>query len=522
MRMFEKKMVGLLVVSILLSLGAVALAGEEFEPYREPGVTAGYGTRVQYYIVPDGYPPYESRTRFLGTLEGTWYEMGVQYGERAGDLICNASDFLWMRLSKKYGPEHCREDLDRYAKAIDEFWPEMTNFMKGIAKGASPELAKSRYKGELSDFHSIVICNAFPDMLWGHPLPKYHKGKMTPLPKKTSLLIDPEEEQLSMCTGMALSGKSKLTPKGMLVSPTKNGETILTQNMDIGEFAPWAWNVAYVGIPSDPEANIYWTLCMAGKTGGNNGAVNEKGLALGSHAGGWRERPKEFSDPSDFGAGEHMGVVYTIAYADNAKEAIEFYTVGSPAYRARTGRKSVKHSSKYIYTIADPDEVAVVEPTAHSYAIRRPGDFSEAGNYVVCGNWNASEYYFDENNVRHPVPPPLKKRWYSQERYYAYDWHLKYHMGEMDVPMAKQMMAMNWRYDVDTGKKLILAKDGRSPIALEGRTPCRYRTIDKGGTMTSFIASVKKHGKTEIWWTQGRPCEWLGPWQHIDFAGFHR
>jgi hypothetical protein len=520
----DKKAMGLIIAIILISFGALALSDEQADPYKKIGSTLGYGTRVQYYEVPEGYPKFEVRTRFIGNLRGTWHEMGIQYGKASGDLIRYAADSLWMDLSEEYGPEHLKEDIDRYAKAIDDYAPRMTQFLKGIATGASEELAQSPYKAEWSDFQMIILINCFPSLDWMHPPLEYHKGKTTPIPKKRSMQVSPIMEEIALaCTGMALSGKSKLTPHGFLLSATKNGETIITQNMDVGTFYPWGWNVSYVATPSDPEANVFWSISTAGMAGGNNMIVNEKGLALGLYAGGWKgERPEDFSDPHDFGVNWQPLFVYTIAYADNVGEAIELLTLGSSEYRTKTGSKIVMHAGKWGYMVADPDEVAMVEVTSHRYAIRHPGDMKEAGNYVVYGNWNGSKFYFDENNLRREVPPrlkPLSER--TMARYYAFDWHLRYHLGEVDITMAQEMTGMTWLYDRKTGRRLDFAEDG-IPIYLKQGTPCNFRNLNKGGTMWSSSAILRRNGKSQIWWTKGRPCEWLGPWDHIDFAGFIR
>ena len=518
-QIFRKKMIGLLILCILLTFSPFTLEADQVSPYKEIGSTPGYGTRVQYYVVPDGYPKFENRTRFIGNLRGTWHEMGVQYGQRAGDLIRYASDFLWEKNSKKFGPKHLKEDIDRYAKAIDEYSPKMTEFLKGIAEGASEELAKSSYKGQLSNFDRIILNNIFASLTWMHPTPEFHKGKITPIPQKSSMHISPTSEEVGIgCTGMAVSGKPRVSTKGILPSPTKSGETIINQNMDVGEYVPWGWNVTYVATPSDPEANVFWSISMAGMAGGNNMIVNDKGLALALYAGGWKERPKEFDDPTDFGITWQPLYVYTAAYADNVKEAIELLTLGPSEYRTRTGKKTVTHTGGWGYMVADPDDIAMVEVTAHRYAMRYPGDMKEAGNYLVYGNWHGSNHYFDENNVKKEVPPPLKTR-YGQERSASFDWHLRYHLGEVDIAMAKKMTGMTWRFDIETGKRLDFAEDGITPIYLK-ETPCRFIGLDKGGTMWGSCAILKKNGKSEIWWTKGRPSEWLGPWQHINFAGY--
>ena len=53
-QMFGKKMVGLLILFIMLTFSPFTLGADQVSPYKEIGSTLGYGTRVQYYVVPDG------------------------------------------------------------------------------------------------------------------------------------------------------------------------------------------------------------------------------------------------------------------------------------------------------------------------------------------------------------------------------------------------------------------------------------------------------------------------------------
>lgn len=513
MKTSGKKRVGLFVISIMLIPITFALAAEQATPYKgRIGAFVGYSTTMQNYEVPEGFPKYETRTRFIGNLRGTWYEMGLQYGRRAADLIRWSTDYMLMVSLKKYGREHIKEDLARYAKSLDAFSPKMTEFLKGIGEGASKELDKSPYKGQMSNFERIMLVNNFDFFLWTHQSPEAHTGKTTPIPEKSSMLLE-ELRVERACTGAALSGKSRVSTKGILPSPTKNGETIITQNHD-GSSPPLGWTVAYVATPSDLEANVFWSIAAAaGVAGGNNTSVNDKGLAIAMHSGGRSD------DTMVFGVPVQPLVVYAAAYADNVEEAAELLTLGPPDYRARTGRKTIEHIAEWLFTVADPDQVAQVEVTSHRHAVRYPGGgvTKESGNYVVSANWFGSQHYFDENNAlinklieTRPLPPT---------KYYAYDWHIRHHFGEMDIDKNMEMLGMTWHYDKDTGRRIDFAEDG-TPMHLKGMTPCKFEAGFGGGHATLTI--VRKNGKSEIWWVQGKPCEWLGPWQHIDFAGYGR
>lgn len=481
------------------------------------GACPGYATRIQELKVPEGFPEYETRTRFLGNLRGTWYEMGLQYGRRAADLIRYTTDYMLMETLEVYGREHIKEDLARFAESLEAFSPKMTEFLKGIGEGASRELDKSPYKGQVSDFERIMLVNNFDIFLDMelHPSPESHTGKTTPIPKKSSMLLGHAGVRPG-CTGAALSGKSRVSTKGTLPSPTKNGETIVMQNHD-GSIPPLPWFVAYVATPSDPEANVFWSICCAGVAGGNNTSVNDKGLAIAMHSGG------QSDDTIGFGVPVQPLVVYAAAYAEDVEEAIELLTLGPPDYRDRTGRKTVEHVEGWLFTLGDPEQVAQVEVTAHRHAVRYPGDMNEVGNYLVQSNMFGSQHYFDENNalvdksIRGTQEPRLEKKL----KHYSIDWYIRHHFGEMDIDKTREMMSMTWRYDIDTGRRLDFAEDG-TPMHLKGLTTCAFGPDGQAATSHTTQSILRKNGKSEVWWTQGAPCEWLGPWQHIDFAGYDR
>jgi hypothetical protein len=91
----------------------------------------------------------------------------------------------------------------------------------------------------------------------------------------------------------------------------------------------------------------------------------------------------------------------------------------------------------------------------------------------------------------------------------------------MDMDKTREMMCMTWSYDIDTGRRLDFAEDG-TPIHLKGITTCSFGEdgIAESSHVTQSI--LRTNGKSEVWWTQGSPCQWVGPWQHIDFTGFDK
>ncbi len=488
---------------------------------------SGYGGQIANYPVPDGYPNFESRTRYIGNLSGTWYEMGTQYGRRANDLINNVADYILSRALDVYGVEHLKEDLARYGEAIQDYSPEMIRFMTGIADGASGEFENSsRYPGALTDFERVLLTNVLAETLWMHPPEKFHSGKNTPVADPGALAkmlgefedevqSDPDEDVgRLLCTGMILGGHDQ----GRLGSATADGETYLTQNMD-SEFAPWAWNVAYVATPSDLDAHVYWTINTAGMVGANNTIINWEGLGISHYYGGLSD------DDIDFGVPFSPLLTYAGAYGDDLDDAIQILTVGTEEYRRRTGRKTVFRGGPWAFNVGDPDNIGVIEVSAHRYCVRRPGDTGELGNYTVYTNYYQCESYYDEDNqlVRRSMGPDGEEDLrvsIGDQRYYTVDWHIRHHYGDFDLDRVKEAPTIRHAYDKETGRRIDFTVDEQGREIPQWQKFSWSSESKTGGTMHTTVARLRANGQSEMWVTQGRPSEWIGEWQHFDFKGY--
>jgi hypothetical protein len=464
---------------------------------------SGYGTRVASYPVPEGFPPFESRVRYIGNLRGSWKEMGIQYGRRAGDLINNVADYLLLVSLEAYGAPHLKEDLARYAKAIGD----------------------SRYPGVLTDFERIVLANVLAETIWMHPRPEFHHGKSSPIkdPEKLKKMLwigedkrDPTNIRAQAgCTGMILSGHADKS----LMSATSDGETYLTQNMDAG-YAPWTWNVAYVATPSDPAAHVYWSINTAGMVGANNTLVNWEGLGISHYYGGLS------NDRVDFGVPFSPLLTYAGAYAKNVAEAIEILTVGTRDYQQRTGRKTVFRGGPWAFNIADPHSLAVIEISAHRYCVRRPGEADEKGNYTIYTNYYQCQHYYDEQNrlVNSPMGPPKDQEdefvKIDDMRYYTVNWHIRHHFGQFDLERVRHAPAIRYAYDKETGRRIDFIIDKNGQEVPQWKLFSWSSESQGGGTMHTSVARLRPDGKSEIWATQGRPAEWIGEWEHFDFVGY--
>lgn len=495
----------------------------EEDPYREIGSVPGYNPRAKYYEVPEGFPKIDSRVRFIGNLRGTWSEMGYQYGERAGDLIIHVFDYSLMLFKQRnMSVEKVKEYLYRYLDQIEAYAPEMVEFMEGIAEGAAPMLKQSRYAEDLNDFEKILLVNAYLDMDFFPPRTEAYEANSLPEgdPKiKEELQTGDDSWKLAFrehCTGLALSG----SPKGDLPSPTKNGETIIANNCDLARFVPFGWNCAYVATPDDPEANVFWSIHPAGLVGGLNLCTNDKGVTLGNFFGGQSE-----DDEYDFGVLMGPLQIHTVAYADTAEEAIDIMVFGSEEYRNATGRTKVLQTGLWGYIVADSADVMVLELTPRRHAVRYPGDMGEVGNYVIYANWYGADHYFDEDNIRVEEPIGIHPPEFP-ERYHTYDWFVKYHFGQLDEELVKEGQKITYYFDEETGRKIEFLEGSTYPLYIGVHTISAYwgaaLGMDIGGTAHASQVVQEPNGRKKVNWVQGRPNEWVGPWQSTDFYGYQK
>ena len=494
-------------VETLRALNEAAEPDEDY--YREIGTVPGHNPRAKYYEVPEGFPPIDSRVRFIGNLRGTWTEMGNQYGERAGDLIVNVYRYAVEYFSEKgMDTATLHEYLRRYLEPVKTYAPEMIEFMEGIADGVRWSTAGIVDTDDLSDFEKVFLINVFLDLDFFRPVEGLSS---TPLDYQSDFF---DGHIASHCTGIALSGRDN----GDLLSPTKNGETIVANHYDLARFVPLAWNCAYVATPSDPDAHVIWSIQPAGMVGNQNIATNDAGVTIGSFFGGQSE-----DSHFDFGVVHPILELHALAYADSAEEAIETMVFGNEAYRAASGRGKVLQTGLWGYLVADRDAVMVLEVTPNWHAVRYPGDMGEVGNYVIYANWYGADHYYDEDNNRVDEPIGIQPPEFP-ERYWTYDWFVRYHFGELDEELVREGQRSTYYFDQETGRRIDYLEGSTLPLYIGMHTISAYwgaaLGMDIGGTIHAAQVIHEANGRTKANWVQGRPAEWLGPWQSTDFYGY--
>lgn len=432
------------------------------------------------YFIEKGYPPYSAKARDIGILKGSWYDMGKQYGERAGDLIRLVFDAWFKSMEKAHDSKHILDDLKRYNKQIEYLAPQLIDFMKGISDGAAKELARSPYRN-VSHYEKILFINCQSPMERRHPPQAAHY----PLPA---------------CNAFAFY---------------QDGQAIVIQNRDVPTF-PYLYEITYTTEPSDPKAHKTWTLTTAGMIMANM-IVNDKGVTVCHNTGG-----NAYKTEQDFGVSWVILYFYAGTYANSGKEAVEIETVGTPEYRAKTGRKTMLRTGDSASLIADRGEAFIVESTAHRYAVRRPGDLGEAGKYIGVANNFYMNYSYNEENQRTTAPEYKMTAFGDDEsdlsrsrRFWTWMWLAKYKYGKVTPEVVMRDFAPAEYYIMKDGTRVDhIWRDGKwLPVKYAGSTiPDNYwgsPEICMGGTMDSKVVVLTDN---TIYWTLGRASDWKGKW----------
>lgn len=498
----------LIVIMLVFSVSAFA---DQFET---PSWWTGYNEDLPKYEVKPGFPHYAEHARYIGELSGTWEEMGIQYGERAGDLMRMVFDGYYEQQYDSVGDhELILTNARKFVEYLEMYCPEVVEFMRGMAIGADEELQKSYYQNGES-FDKVVMINHYFAIrrsirtMWNPGMEVLPPQQGEILIGSTCQLNELEPVEDAACSGMVVIGS--------LDGPTKDRTTIHSGTKDQA-FFPQMYQVTYVANPSDPNGHKFWTVSSAGEVGGQM-AGNDKGLTVSGYAG-----------PSEgmvaFGLEWNIGDWVAAALAANVEEAVELLTIGRESYREASGYNIVIPAWGINWLISDPKDAAVVEIIPGRYAVRRPGDLGEDG-FIVCTNHAMADHTYDENNQLTDVPmapfgPYKSSGSYagiisSGGRYWTLWWQIKRNWGNIDADMVMNWYQQHYFIDEEGFRHDYAYQESTGEYIRVSDHPLRYslcRHIGQSATNTDAKVSVAQD--LAFYFTNGRPGEWVGPWDVI-------
>jgi len=352
-------------------------------------------------------------------VSGSNYEMGVQYGEQAADLIAANRDVTWNLLDTRVtaypgGPPLGREvvlkDIQVWTYYLEKYNPQLKKWLLGISEGC-------KNKGLNVSYVDLMAIMVLPQEVWARPQMPYPAETQVagPAPSKSSLLAAKERtntQAVASCTAFAATDSA--TPGGVpMVSLT------------LGFFAEITQYVILVAFPTDGERFI--NLTMAGKVTNNTGMNSRYAWVMTAAV----------TDPrtpcaSNWGVPSEAYHHYLQQYCKSPEEAIE-YISGTP-----------KGGVTGIFLFADKSgDVFAYECSYCGCVMRRPGDLGE------------KDFVATSNNYNHPdmIPYRIPADWFP-DTYVRYDTILKELSsapgGTIGVDFAKAAWLSNKWYDTIT------------------------------------------------------------------------
>ena len=247
----------LLVTLTLIPRSSLAGRKERKRDYPQtPAAWTGHNRNLAKYQLAPGYPAYAAHPRYLGELQGSWREMGRQYGEKAGDLIKLTFEGWYKELRPVQGSDQAIIDYvhheDSYYSALV---PEALEMMKGIAEGAKEDLDSSSYANTMPNYEKILMINSYFGL----------QGKPPG--------VKPVASEGPACSGAVIFGAA-----------TKDHQLIHVSSED-QHFFPQEYLVTFVVNPTDRHAHRFTVTDTAGELGSEH-ALNDAGVTVSGYAGG--------------------------------------------------------------------------------------------------------------------------------------------------------------------------------------------------------------------------------------------
>jgi hypothetical protein len=528
MTKIKKPISTIFIIFVLIIAGA--LASIQTNP-RESGEYFPGGRNIEAYKYEHdkNSPPFPDKAHFIGTLSGDWYQMGKQFGQRAGETTKYVSDTWWEAECQLWGKAETLIAFTLYENQIKALDPNLIDFMRGISDGASSWLDQSLYANPnhplyCTNYQRVLAVNFWDEWTTQHP---------GIFPDGSSTFGGSEDAPLRAC----LSGCSAFAVRG---NATMQNQIISTHNRH-SDFNPRTYEQVYILKPL--KGNTCWVLTNCPQTAANQ-VVNNKGVSISLlYGGGTTFRSLDYKGESycaeGFGVPWFHLILFTGVHANSAKEAIDILTMGTKEYRKNTRRDTLLRSGGWIFLVADEDFLAVVETTANRYAVRYAGEILPFtgpewcdSDYIVATNHFLCDFSYDEDNNLTDIPMTIFSDGYfydqssgtitgideSGVRFWTLMWDIKHNYGNIDQYRAQQIMSGIYAYDKDTGAKIETAEDDEGDCQVYGNIrPCTQGWLSlTGGTCDAKIAVL--HGKDSVvYWTLGNPSDWQGAWDEYHF-----
>ena len=471
----------------------------------------------------------------IGVLQGTWHEMGVQYGERCGADIARNFDLgfknqaieaekgIWQEgRTQTERAAYCRAYIERSHRELSCLSPELIEFIDGICRGAAKDMDQCRYNDVMPHPLKIHLLNY--SGLHFHPNWDFDNDRPGDAPEGKA---DFQEEDHD-CNGFWLKGKA-----------TTTGETFALRAAQGRHLKPDGSGrerqVSYVAIPKDPRARVFWGTGRAGNLGGGagGGLLNDCGVCVLTSGSQKKVANAQADETLAPGIKGFILGTYGVIFSKTARQAAEFAMVGTERYRKLSGRDTVMRVRGANIVFADEKEAYCVEQNAQHYAVRRPGDQGEIdGNYMVNANhFKYERGGFDRHNVFQAdepmtafTPEEARKKDSSYYRFWSGMWMLCKNYGRIDKEMImRDLSCAHYAFDKE-GQRFDPDETGTPTVPgtfcahMKPFTPENPMGIGGNTETTLFNLSSR-----EVWYVPVWPChykDWDLNWSYLNLEPF--
>lgn len=460
-----------------------------------------------------GYLPFADKARWLGTLTGTWFEMGTAIGAACGDMIAASTDYWWEQMCGKKGAAATIQAMERYIAQVEALDPTQLELLHGVAAGADRQLSGAVYGNpghpDYADaFYRVFAASIFDCWLWGDP-EAYRKGTAANSAAESYINGDG-------CNSVAAKG-----------SMTKDGITLSSQVRHTQQ-AGLCYQASIV-YQSD-NCNTVWTV---GNVPSSNGLllVNNKGVSISHHFGGSTTQTSLHYEGgpcygSAYGIPWPNLLFYAIKTANTAEEALDILKHGSERYRKKTGRKTVLRDGTWNWMVCDHNTLSVLEVSPDRYAVRYAGEYTGDNwtnpDYIVCANHFLCPYSYNEQDERTDIPMTVfNNNSTSEARFWTLMWDMQTAQGILDVPLLQQIFAQTYLRDKNSGAYIRTMETTDGTLRPAGEVyACVQGSLVAGGlekgTNAAKIA-VLDSGQSECYFCLGNPKDWEGAWDSFRF-----
>lgn len=476
-------------------------------------------------------PVVPARVLSIGVLRGTWSEMGRQYGERAATDIAEHWDVDWadrvLNSTAVWAVSRGAEGRSRYRlqylqrswNELEEFSPEICEFMTGVAEGAGPALSGAHVGREIPHHLKVLYLNESDSAL--HPNWDFAAdapGESVGMVDGASDFVSDHDNMGDGCNGFWLSGEG-----------TSSGHALAQRAVQAGLNRSLT-AVSYVAVPSDPKAQVYWGLGRAGCLGGLGAMMNAAGVCVmssGSQGG-------DVDETLAPGVKDFILGAYGVMFCDTAQSAAAAACEGPEEYRSRTGRKTVRRFRGANLLFGDPVQGVAVESNARWYWQRTAGSGSSPSQrddpgYVVIANHFVADASRDELNEidnRTAMSAFVPGRSGSLTRYWTGYWWLKNRFGGVTVADVKEFAGSHGVYDPDGTFWDVDPDSGRQTSRDE--TWCAHRWPADGepvglGEDGNSMTTVFDLTSREVWFVPVWPCHhrnWGLEWNYLNLMDY--